>query len=220
VTRIGGVVASACSTLLGCADSRPSTSQLSARMEVEIGDRVIDISIQLLDLTDESVPTWYLIEPDEHVLVSYRDTVVDLLAGEVYHGRIGITDVVGGDEVIALTLDRGSAGTTTVIATTPPPLTINVPATVRASDEVLVTWSPTSFDHMEWYSSPWSFGPVRDDPGMLAIPPGVVAPVALEYEYDVMLTLVRERSATLASDLKYADVSVTRFHSATFTVTP
>ncbi|NVB78536.1 MAG: hypothetical protein HOV81_09100 [Kofleriaceae bacterium] len=194
------VAAAVVATGSGCGVDRTPTSDLSIAFEAKYDSGFEDLTADatLRDLSKNGL--LYELGPDERLHVTFRGRSVERITP--------LESAPQADETITFTLERGGGDDVSVTGRFPPPITITSPASGKASEELLVTWSPTSTDAMRWraYEScrlVSNDGPIREDVGSLAFPPNVFAGCSSPLD----LLLFRQRRLTM--DTRAATTTLT-----------
>lgn len=209
----------------GCTDRIP-TSELSGRVETTIREREIRVDVAILQPGGH-----YGIEPDEHVLIGFRDQVVDSLFRDhadpqeaSYGARFAIDGDVAADEPITVTLDRASLGKVELVGDTPSPFTLDAPPTASLAQDLEVRWAPASEEGMHWYLRRCLYeggeGPIPGGVGTITFPRVVLHSDRCGYAEAVKLDLTRAHVSNPTTALYSTSVTITQVRSAAIEITP
>lgn len=224
VLRASGVVGLV--AVAACTDARTPTSALEISLEGTFDAHALTLDLGLADTTTGTPgnPGPYLIDPSEHLIVTFRDKTLELTGGSAYAtraGAIAVDDVVAADEQVTLTFERGSE-TIVLAAGAPAPFALTAPAMSPLAQDLTVTWTPTSAESMQWKANGCDSGdgPIPLDAGTITFPPGALVDPQSMYSCTVELAFLRTRVTRPATALRIGEVSLTQLRTVDVSLTP
>jgi hypothetical protein len=221
--RLLSLAGAGCVMVASACMDRVPTSELNARVDATIDEHRIRAEIKITNRRAAG----YEIEPDEHVVLAYRDQVVDCLflagADPIYDpnyvAEIAVSGDVAADEPLSLALDRGDGDVLRLDGMPPAPLTLDVPATSPFRSDLVINWSPVSDDPMHWYAEggpDGGEGPIREDVGTLTFPSGVL----IERPDSVRIRLERSHVTRNDDGPPFRSTAIKQLRTAMVELTP
>jgi len=163
-------IALAITLLVGCGAS--DSIQLDPRMTAQVNGTRFALQVTLFDLADE--PQSFVLGTDDQLVATLRGESHALEHGAINTVVVDLGTPVVEEELLVVSLHRngGGAFTAQVMIPVSPVVTAGSPASL--SHEIMFTWAPSGTDAAVAWSieAPCAagYGPVRGDPGALAIP--------------------------------------------------
>jgi hypothetical protein len=222
------LVASLLLPLVACTTISPAAHTGASWAVTALDDRppTLEVSLGLIDFVNGQP-----YEGIHKVAVTFRGHELTLdYDGTIdppYQTTIPLESDLAEGEPMTFVLERADEAPVVAAATAPADFVIAPPASTRATDPVLVTWSPTSSDPMQWAADPrcvadigYADGPIPQDTGSIEFPPGVLARLDLPTKCTTSLAIGRFRESRATTPLAFDSVRFTRVHGTTVEVTP